>query len=247
VVAAPVYSWTGFYVGGNGGYSWKDSSVTFSPVDPLVQSITCGQGNCPNPVFFNLKGGLGGIQTGYNWQISRKALLGLEADIEWSKIQGAGTANFLFDFSPSNFQADQSVRWFGTIRGRAGYLPVDNLLIFLTGGLAYGRIEESVSLNSGFTGGFAIGGGFSLNCITGPSCFFGNSSRISTGWTAGAGIEYALWSNVSLKAEYLYVNLGSGDTINVVTQSTLPASPRLPHLRLRPHTAEPILTSSASA
>jgi outer membrane immunogenic protein len=57
------------------------------------------------------------------------------------------------------------------------------------------------------------GGGSSHDCITFPvGCFTGGSSKVLVGYTAGGGLEYAAWSNVTFKVEYLYVNLGSSDT-----------------------------------
>jgi len=93
-------------------------------------------------------------------------------------------------------------------------------LVFVTGGLGCGRVDENAALNSGFNGGISIGGD-----LTGPNCFLGNSSRIGVGWTAGAGVEYALWNNLTLKVEYLFVNLGRGDTTNVVAVSPGEVSP----------------------
>ena len=99
-------------------------------------------------------------------------------------------------------------------------MPTNNLLVFVTGGLGCGRVDENAALNSGFNGGISIGGD-----LTGPNCFLGNSSRIGVGWTAGAGVEYALWNNLTLKVEYLFVNLGRGDTTNVVAVSPGEVSP----------------------
>src|SRR5262245_21964830 len=76
----PVYSWTGFYVGGNAGYGWKDTTVTFSPNDALANAVTCGGGACAPPTPFNINGALGGLQAGYNWQINQNWLLGFETD-----------------------------------------------------------------------------------------------------------------------------------------------------------------------
>jgi outer membrane immunogenic protein len=87
-------------------------------------------------------------------------------------------------------------------------------------GHPYGRIDENVALNSNAGGNLATGT-FGFRCVTGTNCFLGNSSRTGTGWTAGGGLEYALWNNVSVKAEYLFVNLGGGDNVNVVAQSAL--------------------------
>src|SRR5882724_6184999 len=71
VMVAPAYNWTGFYVGLNGGYGWKDTSVNYTPNDPAAFLGTCGRiggGTCVPPSSFNLRGALAGGQVGYNWQ-----------------------------------------------------------------------------------------------------------------------------------------------------------------------------------
>jgi outer membrane immunogenic protein len=108
-------------------------------------------------------------------------------------------------------------------RGRVGFLPLNNLLLFASGGLAYGRVATHVGLNSSISE--VNGAATSYNCtFTGgagaTNCLVGNSSRIQAGFAVGAGAEYLLWHNVSLKAEYLYVNLGPGPATNVVAQAT---------------------------
>jgi outer membrane immunogenic protein len=198
---APVYSWTGFYVGGNVGYGWGSRTVNFTPNDPLVFSVSCGGlggGTCPPPTSFDINGALGGLQAGYNWQFNQNWMLGIETDFDWSRIKGTGTDSFLIcctpapSPSPSSFVASQNVEWFGTVRGRLGFLPTTNLLIYGTAGFAYGRVGENVALNSQ-TGtnanNFPM---FTFSCTSGPNCFLGSSSRMATGWTAGGGFEYAL-------------------------------------------------------
>jgi outer membrane immunogenic protein len=132
--------------------------------------------------------------------------------------------------------ASQQVNWFGTVRARLGYLPTSNLLLYATGGLAYGGVHESA--NVGFTAtnvGSGIGiGGFSFACSSpgltgpggwpGPTCFAGSQSRTSAGWAAGGGAEYQFSSNATLKLEYLYVNLGS-NSFNLTAQGTLGGTP----------------------
>ena len=121
--------------------------------------------------------------------------------------------------------ASQNLEWFGTVRGRLGFLPTTNLLVYGTGGFAYGRVHENVTLNAqpGVNSTIA---GFSFDCVSGPNCFFGSSSRMATGWTAGGGLEYALSNNISVKGEYLYTSLGGGDSIRAVGSETNPvASP----------------------
>jgi outer membrane immunogenic protein len=77
------------------------------------------------------------------------------------------------------------VNWFGTARGRIGYGGWNNLLPYLTGGAAFANIKAET--------------------------VFGTTSKTSIGWTAGAGLEYALFTNFSVKAEYLYADLGKFD------------------------------------
>src|SRR5689334_7828786 len=93
IVVDPGYNWTGFYVGANGGYAWRDSkTVAFVPNDPLIQAVTCGGvlgGTCPTNAFNDLSGGFGGLQAGYNWQFQRW-LLGVEADVQAGDIRGQG-------------------------------------------------------------------------------------------------------------------------------------------------------------
>jgi outer membrane immunogenic protein len=149
---------------------------------------------------------LGGIQAGYNWQVNRW-LAGLESDLDWSAIKGGGISNFQIGQAPANFVANESIKWFGTVRARLGWLPIDNILLYGTGGLAYGRVDASAVVNSVFDVSVASAQ-FSFICSSGPNCFVGNTSQTLWGWTAGFGGEFAISSNVSLKAEYLYTNLG---------------------------------------
>jgi outer membrane immunogenic protein len=221
----PTYSWTGFYVGANAGYGLKEDQATFTPNDPASQAITCtgpNGGTCPPPASFNIQGAVGGLQAGYNWQFNQNWLLGLETDFDWSGMQGSGSSSFILGDALttyfSSFQAGESVKWFGTVRGRFGFLPANNILLYGTGGFAYGRVDENVALNTSPVGNNLSFGGFSFNCAGIPNCFLGSSSRIAAGWTLGGGIELLLWQNVSLKAEYLYVDLG-GHSVNVVAQS----------------------------
>lgn len=111
----------------------------------------------------------GGAQVGYNWQ-SNQFVLGAETDIQFS---GADDT-----FAPWKF----SNPWFGTLRGRAGF-ATSNILIYATGGFAYGGVRVE-------------------NSLTGAS-----ETKLHPGWVIGAGMEVALTTNWSARAEYLYVDL----------------------------------------
>ena len=110
----PVNTWTGFYIGANGGYGWNANHHSDDLLDPA--------------------GGFGGGQIGYNWQggfgFGPHLVLGIEAD-----IQGA-------DISDSVAGVKSQVNWFGTVRGRIGY-AFDRTLIYGTGGFAYGEVETA--------------------------------------------------------------------------------------------------------
>jgi outer membrane immunogenic protein len=220
----PVYTWTGFYGGINGGYGWRgDEAITFTPNDPASFGFTCGGGvggTCALPASSRLRGGFGGLQAGYNWQASTFFLAGIEADIQGAAIRGeAANPPFGLVLGTAQIRTEQVIEWFGTVRGRLGFLPTDRLLIYGTGGFAFGGVKENtLFISSGGQAGAA--GGFSFDCSVGPFCFAGQSTRTALGWTAGAGVEFAAWQNVTFKAEYLYVNLGGGHSQLLVAQST---------------------------
>jgi outer membrane immunogenic protein len=197
----PIFSWTGFYVGGNAGYGWKDPTVSYTPNDIAAFNGTCGGvfgGTCIPPASFDIGGAVGGIEAGYNWQFSQQWLLGFEADFDWSGIRGTGTSNFQLGHlppSPSSFLATEEIKWFGTIRGRLGWLPTNNFLVYGTGGLAYGRVDANAVLNS--VAGTNLNSGsppsaFGWNCTSGPNCFVGSTSQTLVGWTAGLAVNMRL-------------------------------------------------------
>jgi outer membrane immunogenic protein len=225
VIAEPVYGWTGFYVGINGGYSWGRSStdvsffntVTGAPIVPPPGSITSSS--------FDMNGGVAGGQAGYNWQLNSNWLLGLEADIQWSGERGRAAYNCAgtvaggvclpgLTFLPpgatgTSLALEESLEWFGTVRGRAGFMATPRLLLYGTGGLAYGSIKTSGVLSSFNPNGAAL-------------AFAGSNTDTHVGWTVGAGIEGMISGNWSAKLEYLYMDLGR---FNTATFTLAPGSP----------------------
>jgi len=214
-VAAPVYSWTGFYIGANIGGGWGDRDVNTVANDPLAVLTFNSLSGGPPPISFTSSGVVGGVQLGYNWQFNRNWLAGIEADFSGSGIDGSGTSSGVINgglagLFPFTQTASEKIRWFGTVRARLGYLPVDNLLIYATGGFAYGRVEHSATyINNGPVPLNVTGFGFSYTCGAFAPCFNGLSNDVSGGWTVGGGIEYAIWQRWTLRAEYLYVSLDS--------------------------------------
>jgi outer membrane immunogenic protein len=203
-IAAPVYSWEGFYLGANLGGSWGNSSNNWSFIASDSTSITCPPagfavcllGGDSNHLF---RGAVGGLEAGYNWQIANY-LFGIETDLEISGLKGSQTLDISNPLLGSPIRSSslsaaytEQLQWFGTLRGRIGYLA-GGLLIYGTGGLAYGQ----VSMNGSAT-------------LDGISCPFATwtNKDTSLGWTLGAGVEGALFGNWTVKIEYLHVDLGN--------------------------------------
>jgi outer membrane immunogenic protein len=236
----PVWSWTGFYIGGNVGYSWgRSRTVAMSCGDVLTCATGAAGANVPpghtlvDPatMSFDNSGWVGGLQVGYNWQFSPKWLAGFEADFDFANIRGSGATIMPWNDVPPSGEsftaaASDKIKSFGTVRGRFGYLPADNLLIFATGGFAYGRVEQAATgINNGPFGNAGFGGsGFSCPGPFPSLCFSNSRSRTLTGWTAGAGVEYMIWNGVTLKAEYLHVDLGGSTTLNLPSTSNAPGN-----------------------
>jgi outer membrane immunogenic protein len=216
---APVFSWTGFYVGGNVGYGWGQSSNTlnaFAPTgagDTICQSSSsafgalCVNGSESN----NLNGAIGGLQAGYNFQ-SGKLLAGVEADFQMSGQNGGGsfTRNLLLAGPSTETQTgtdSERISWFGTVRGRLG-ITFDRWLVYSTGGLAYGRVTNN---GSATVTAFFCPDNTPPTVVACPLSSW-SSSSINAGWTLGGGVEAALSNSWSVKAEYLYVDLGTVNT-----------------------------------
>ncbi|MBR0953402.1 outer membrane protein [Bradyrhizobium canariense] len=213
VMVDPVWSWTGFYVGANGGYSWGRSrtdvsyfnSATGAAIAPPAGSITNAS--------FDMNGGIAGGQAGYNWQ-NANWVFGIEGDLQWSGEKGGATYSCFtvtiaggaclpgLTAAPAGLATattltiDQHLQWFGTVRGRVGILATPKVLFYGTGGLAFGEIKTTGTM-TGFTpAGVAIAS-------------VGSNSTTRAGWTAGVGVEGKITQNWSAKLEYLYMDLGN--------------------------------------
>jgi outer membrane immunogenic protein len=211
IIPPVVYDWTGFYIGGNVGYSWgrsrDTSTITNTAGTVLFTSIDRSDVN----------GVIGGGQIGYNWQV-QNWLWGLEADIQGSGERGSraftcpvgtctlttfiiGAAVVPIPGPAIPLSLEQKISWFGTVRGRVGVLVDPKVLLYATGGLAYGEVKSNEIIGA-FTG-------------------FSNSST-RAGYTVGAGIEGAIGGNWTAKLEYLYVDLGrvSGSFLTTIPAFT---------------------------
>jgi len=192
----PVFNWTGFYAGGNLGYSAGhannsttiDRFLTGLPLPGVLNGIN-GASNAAD-------GLIGGGQIGYNWQITNW-LVGLEADIQASGERGSSAITCLGcsdDGSSIVTSLDQNLKWFGTFRGRAGILASPDLFLYATGGLAYGDVSVTGTASGNFNG----------LTVALPSI-----SSTRAGWTVGVGAEWHVVDAWSFKLEYLYMDLGT--------------------------------------
>ena len=197
----PPFTWTGFYVGLNAGAVWggnnNASTTLYANGFPLLTNYwpTGGFGNSNT-------GFIGGGQAGYNWQTGA-FVLGVETDFDGSSLSksrslvGPAFTDPIFginDYFSANGKA--SLDWLGSTRARVGFVatPDNRLMFYATGGVAYG------------------GGSANLNvydAVDGWAWYSGSHSTTRTGWTLGAGVEYAITNNIILGAEYLYYDLGS--------------------------------------
>jgi outer membrane immunogenic protein len=231
----PVLNWTGWYVGLNAGAVWGcgnahntlsnvSSDANFPhgighppPTSPTAESnahlaaiSSVGtfdfDNGCRNANF------IGGGQIGYQWQFGTW-VAGIEAD-----IQGIGgnnnsgtfvkTAHLDFDviggqnwIGTGTFQRDNS--WLGTLRGRIGFLWTPAFLVYATGGLAYGKTSGDITLD-------IRNDVYCCDHIPPATAFF-SGDKTRAGWTVGGGAEWMFAPHWSVKAEYLYYDLGSRD------------------------------------
>jgi outer membrane immunogenic protein len=144
-------------------------------------------------------GFLFGGQLGYGHGFANSFVAGIETDLQWSGIGAINRSNIVGLYYPpisTGFQQNSQLTirqdWFGTTRLRLGFQAFDRGLIYATGGIAYSHFSTAIS-------GAGEDPSFFIQSTTGGS---GSSTRL--GWAAGAGVEYAIAQNLSLKTEYLY-------------------------------------------
>ncbi len=205
---APVFTWTGLYVGLNAGYAFNgDHSYTLTTGDNgsanpggLITGVR------PTTLLLRSDGFTGGGQIGYNYQFGGlgpgNIVAGVEADIAYTDLSRSGPY-IARNGEVSNFSA--STDYVGTVRGRLGY-AFDTLMIYGTGGFAYGGVRDDFSFLNG----------------VGRPIYIGDRSTTRAGYVYGGGAEYAIpagsalnvlhFDNISVKGEFVHYDLGTGQT-----------------------------------
>jgi outer membrane immunogenic protein len=224
-IVAPVWSWTGFYVGGFLGGAGLNNNINSSdgqnPSDVTVGAATflAGTPAICDGTTPGLKPGctasygmgasvIAGGTAGYNWQVGR-TVLGVEAEGGYLHMTGSAPLPFLAGAPCGvgagypcvvNFNA-RIGDWYATLAGRLGVTAnalnaswSNQVLLYVKGGAAVTQVSSS-EVSTGTTG-------FAVNVA--PFTFSGNNSTI-WGWVAGAGIEWAINRNWSVKAEYEFL------------------------------------------
>ncbi|STY31444.1 Opacity protein and related surface antigens [Legionella wadsworthii] len=227
-------NWNGFYLGGNAGYwsSQANKIVTTGSVNYINPIFPLGAGNIANALVlvatnnFSLDstGFLAGGQAGYNYQQSKKILLGLnvgfdglvDSDRTYALQKVVNLTNF-DEYYVGSLAVQQKIHYLGTVSARLGYLYHPNFLIYGTGGLAYGKIGLDTA--------------WSVNESLGPTVFppiamQNNLSQTLPGWTAGAGVEW-LFKPWSVKIDYTYYRLNTLNVPAVLAQRNAAETPAI--------------------
>jgi len=171
------FVWTGGYIGLQGGWQWgRDHTAESS-------------GGVPTGLDEDLDsdGFIGGVHVGYNWQ-NGQFVYGAEADLEFATVDGgyriAGPDGTDFDMN-----------WQASIRARIGYVPAERLLIYGTGGVAFGDLEYTYVQDD---------------------ATFESFGSTEVGWTVGVGAEYAFTDNLTARLEYRYTDFGDVSNLSTV-------------------------------
>jgi outer membrane immunogenic protein len=195
------YDWTGFYVGGNLGASWGDTSLDIEAGPGasgiVLPAVDAGLINGLDTDDDNKTSFTGGLELGYNYQ-SGSIVFGLESDLSFLDLDQQRTVTVpsgLLINPPVTYGLDQRVKteWLWTLRPRLGYAS-GPWMVYATGGIATTKIK--LRTNYGDNG-------------TPPTVATLDESDTDTGWTGGLGGAYALGPNWSVKGEWLYLDFGN--------------------------------------
>jgi outer membrane immunogenic protein len=199
VFVPPPFTWTGFYIGLNAGgiisSGSRSATLAFPASEVWLNSYF------PGGIGNGKSGFIGGGQAGYNWQTGA-FVFGVVTDFDgttlsknfnWTSAPFAGVGPG-YNGDVLNVNAKADLDWLGTTRGKIGFVatPDNRLMIYGTGGVAYGGGSSYFNVYDSYYNAY----------------WSGSPSSTRVGWTAGAGVEYAITNNITIGAEYLYVDLG---------------------------------------
>jgi outer membrane immunogenic protein len=179
---APVYEWSGVYIGGLIGGAWSTHDVSDQALGPPL--------GAPYAQGIAASGLIGGVDGGARYQLG-KLVLGAEGDITWGNLNGTN-ANA---FGPDSFTISRAItadtKWTATAAATFGIAAEGNWLLYGKAGVAFA--------NTGYADSWSV---------PGMPPFGGTASDTTVGWTAGTGVEWAVSNAWSIKAEYDYLDFG---------------------------------------
>jgi outer membrane immunogenic protein len=204
---APALTWTGFYVGAHGGVGWSRGDVRAdylpTPTFGLFPTLATSSGS----------GALGGGQVGYNWMAAPNWLIGVEGDVSKTGIKSSLTvAPALFPSGLPNTAQPTSwtrdLQWLASARARIGYTPTPNMLLYVTGGAAWGKFDYNASF---------------VNTAPGSNNWMAPFSKTDSGYVVGGGAEWMVAAHWMLRGEYLFYRLSG--TSNLASNPVFTAFP----------------------
>ena len=219
-VAQDSADWTGPYVGGHGGYGWvaddADETLVFDTnqdgsfndtVNTAAGANAFSPGFCAGSAITNAPSGgcekdegsvTFGAQAGYDVQMGDSFVVGLVADYTHGSLRDYVTG---YSTTPASYTVQRELKHQAGLRARAGF-ALNNTLIYGTGGLAYGRIQNSFATTNG------------------ANSFTGNGNEDAWGYSLGGGLEQRINPSLSIGVQYLYTSLDAGDNTVRVGQGT---------------------------
>jgi outer membrane immunogenic protein len=206
----PANIWSGWYAGLNAGYidgstTMNTDAVVISRSDTAAIASAMASG-ATSQLSTGNGGFVGGGQFGYNYTLSPMFLAGFEADIQGSSLRSGATAMTTTPIAGTAFSfattvaTSRSLDYIGTIRGRVGATVTPGLLLYVTGGLAFGEVKSTTTINQ-----------TTAAAPLQPTATSGSFSDTRAGYAVGGGAEWMFLSKWSAKAEYLYYDLGSAN------------------------------------
>lgn len=202
------YSWTGFYIGAHvgGGSQGSDLLADYLSTTPLSFGVQTTLAHA------SATGFLGGVQGGYNWQFAPAWVAGVEGDFSWTGMNSTltvipiATGGVPLPAQPTTWT--RNLKWLASARGRLGFLPMPNLLLYATGGAAWANFDYDASF---------------VNTTPGSNNWSNPFSKTLTGFVVGGGADWKLTQHWILGAEYLYYRFAGTNII-----ATNPAFPTFP-------------------
>ena len=206
---APDWSWTGLYAGFHAGYGWAvnstgtaTSAFTSSSISPFETAT----------LPLSSSGAVAGVQLGYNWQFAPRWVVGIEGDISATGLKTTQTASTTSGMATcavpgtacGSVTMTQDVNWLATARGRLGYV-IGPGLAYVTGGAAFANVGDKANATPAFP--------------VASTSYPGAANTTKPGWVLGAGYEFMLGNDWTLRAEYLHYGF---DSVSATTGPVLP-------------------------